>query len=83
MQGRCAVADAVSRLGEADVLQLGVIAQNQRGLNLVAGRNCAEDPVVGLADRERHGHAFHQAGHILVCDGQGASSGIDCYHAAL
>ena len=49
---------------------------------LIAGRNGLEDPVTCLAHGERHGHAFHQAGNVLVSDGQLASRGIDRHHAA-
>ena len=81
-QRRGSVAFRVAGPGEADVLQFGMVTEHQGRVDVIAGRNCLEYPVVGLAHRERHGHAFHQAGNVLVSDGQLAVVGIDRDHAA-
>ena len=74
---------AVTDLAEADVLKFGVVAEDQRGVNLIAGRDRLEDPGVVAADEEGHGHALHQAGNIVVGDGELMLSGIDGDYAAV
>lgn len=59
VQRRSTVDGAVADFAEADVFEFSVLAENQRCMNLIAGRDCLEDPRVIAADDEWHGHALH------------------------
>src|SRR5208283_1651159 len=82
-QRRGTIARRVAAPGESDLLQLRMIGQDQRSMDLVARRNGLEYPSVFVAYRERHRHAFHQPGNVVMGNRELASSGIHCHHAAL
>ena len=54
-----------------------MVAEDQGRVDGIAGRDRLKYPVAGFAHDERHSHAFHQAGNVLVSDGQLARAGID------
>jgi hypothetical protein len=83
VQLRRPVYGAVADLAEANVLQPGVIAEDQRGVYLIAGGDGLEDPRVVATHQERHGHAFHQPGNIMVRDGELPLRGVDGDHATV
>ncbi len=56
-------------LGEADVLQFSRLAEDEGGVNLIAGTDLAKDPLIVGCNQERHGHARHEAGNVLVGNG--------------
>ncbi len=80
---RAALDLSVAVPGESDVLQLGVIAKHQRGVDLVAGRDGLEHPRVLVAHRKRHRHSLHQAGNVFVSNREFVRAGIDRDHSAL
>src|SRR5271165_969744 len=82
-QRRSPVALRFAAPGKSNVLQLSVVAKNQGGVDLVARRDGLENPNVLVAHRKRHGHAFHQAGDVLMGNRELASTRVNRHNAAL